>query len=219
MLHLSGCFPLVRMFSICRNVFHLFLMSQISQRMFKGDWKRGSMPKVARTWFVIHVNCWLSSIPSDAGTHLKQGKQVVAVVDGDLEEGEEHDGHNPDVEARLSTKEVRDGTEGWLYCRRNGRKEWKLPEDEGAQNESHHSKSEEVSNIVSNPTDPIVLGDEGVLELGVVVSPLLAAGELGVCLRWEEKRFFHSFLPCKENRPGSQWCCRCHSWSHECSPH
>ena len=132
------------------------------------------MPKVARTWFVIHVNCWLSSIPSDAGSHLEQGKQVVAVVDGDLEEGEEHDGHNPDVKARLSTKEVRDGTEGWLYCRReNGKIEWKLPEDEGPQNESHHSKSEEVSNIVSDPADPIVLGDEGVLD------PITITGDVG----------------------------------------
>ena len=51
---------------------------------------------------------------------------------------------------------------------------------------------------MSNPTDPIVLGDEGVLELGVVVSPLLAAGELGVCLISVEKGIFHFFLSCKK---------------------
>ena len=51
---------------------------------------------------------------------------------------------------------------------------------------------------MSDPTDPIVLGDKGVLELGVVVSPLLAAGELGVCLISEEKGIFHFFLSCKK---------------------
>ena len=48
---------------------------------------------------------------------------------------------------------------------------------------------------MSDPTNPVILGDEGVLELGVVVSPLLAAGELGVCLISEEKGIFHFFPP------------------------
>ena len=50
----------------------------------------------------------------DQRCHLEQGKQVVAVVDRDLEEGEEHHGDNPDVEARLPSIEVGNGTERGL---------------------------------------------------------------------------------------------------------
>ena len=46
--------------------------------------------------------------------HLEQGEQVIAVVDRDLEEGEKHHSDNPNVEARLPSKEVGNGTRGGL---------------------------------------------------------------------------------------------------------
>ena len=54
---------------------------------------------------------------TNIASHLEQSKQVIAVADRDLEEGEEHNGHNPDVEARLSSKEVGDGTRRRLGCK------------------------------------------------------------------------------------------------------
>ena len=55
---------------------------------------------------------------TNIASHLEQSKQVIAVADWDLEEGEEHNGHNPDVEARLSSKEVGNGTGKGLGCTR-----------------------------------------------------------------------------------------------------
>ena len=126
----------------------------------------------------------MGSAPArDQRCHLEQGEQVVAVVDRDLEEGEEHHGDNPDVEARLPSVEVGNGTERGLGSKKEMRKEGKAPEDEGSQDKPNDSKCVQVCHIVSNPTNPIVLGDKSVFELGVIVTPLAAAGQLGIRLK------------------------------------
>ena len=57
------------------------------------------------------------------------------------------------------------------------------PEHEGSQDKADHPKRVQVRHVVANPTNPIVLSDKSVFELGVIVTPLTAACQIGIRLK------------------------------------
>ena len=57
------------------------------------------------------------------------------------------------------------------------------PEHEGSQDKANNSKGVQVGDIVTNPTNPIVLCDKSVFELRVIVCPLAAARETRILLK------------------------------------
>ena len=137
-------------------------------------------------WFILSNQCSFQ-------IHLEQSKQLIAVAERDLQGCEEYDGDNPDVEARLPSKEVGDGTGRGLGCEK---KILQRPEHKGSQDKADHPKRVQVRHVVTNPTNPIVLSDKSVFELGVIVTPLTAACQIGIRLKnricIEEVNVFYS---------------------------